>query len=68
MNSNCSFIITVPSLFGFPPTGYVFGTVVDTGGDQLTGQFTNTLTTGGTVIGTGDAKRIAAGQWNYWGE
>ena len=67
INPNCSFEIQVPELFG-SPTVYIFGTVVDTGGDELTGQLTNTLTTGGTVIGTGDAKRIATGHWNYWGD
>ena len=55
--SDCSFIVTIPSLFGATVTAY--GTAVDTGGDELTGQLLSSLT---NVTATFDAKRIAEGK------
>lgn len=60
INSNCSVVITIPSLFGAEDV-YIYGSVVDTGGDEFTGQLQSTLN---NVTGTGDGKRIVQGRWN----
>jgi hypothetical protein len=59
--SDCSVTVTIPSLFGATVTAY--GTIVDTGGDELGGQLLSSLT---NVTATFDAKRVAAGKWGYF--
>jgi|SRR5208337_506622 len=60
INTNCSVKICIPSLFGAPQVD-IYGTVVDTGGDEFTGQLYSSLY---NVTGTGEGERIAEGKRN----
>ena len=60
--SNCSFVVTMPDLLGATDV-YAYGTAVDTGGDEVTGQLLSTLN---NLTGTFDAKRVAVGLWSIF--
>jgi hypothetical protein len=73
VNPDCSATFTIPAIRDFGGNlGYGWGSLVDTGGDEIFGNLTagpNPLTGGvGVATATFDAKRIGEGHWNYWGE
>jgi len=63
MNSDCSFNVTFPSGLFDASEVILYGSAVDTGGDQVTGQLSASSL---NVTGTFDAKRVATGKWNFF--
>jgi hypothetical protein len=73
VNPDCSATFTIPAIRDFGDRlGYGWGSLVDTGGDEIVGNLTAATTLSpsgaGIVTATFDAKRIGQGHWSYWGE
>jgi hypothetical protein len=63
---NCTFTVNIPNTPTPNPWDAVitvYGVAVDTGGDEIVG---NLVSSNPNTTGTFDAKRVAAGKWNFF--